>query len=51
MRKFVYCKVVLVIFLIWVFLDMFLLFYFSECNKCDEKKERGFFVGDVLELV
>ena len=40
MRKFAYCKVVLATSLIWVLLDMFLLFYFSECNKCDEKKER-----------
>lgn len=22
-------------------LDMFILLYFSECNKCDDKKERG----------
>ncbi|NIG58055.1 polypeptide N-acetylgalactosaminyltransferase [Pontoporia blainvillei] len=51
MRKFAYCKVVLAISLIWVLLDMFLLFYFSECNKCDEKIERGLPAGDVLEPV
>ncbi|KAM9390626.1 polypeptide N-acetylgalactosaminyltransferase 1-like [Salvelinus alpinus] len=22
-------------------LDMFILLYFSECNKCDDKRERG----------
>uniref|UniRef100_A0A8C6CSN9 Ricin B lectin domain-containing protein n=1 Tax=Moschus moschiferus TaxID=68415 RepID=A0A8C6CSN9_MOSMO len=38
MRKFVYYKIVLATFWIWVLLDMFLLLYFSECNKCDEKK-------------
>uniref|UniRef100_A0A8C8YU50 Polypeptide N-acetylgalactosaminyltransferase n=1 Tax=Prolemur simus TaxID=1328070 RepID=A0A8C8YU50_PROSS len=47
MRKFAYCKVVLATSLIWVLLDMFLLLYFSECNKCDEKKERGLPAGDV----
>ncbi|KAI4893624.1 hypothetical protein NFI96_032668, partial [Prochilodus magdalenae] len=41
MRKFAYCKVVLATSLVWVMLDMFILLYFSECNKCDEKKERG----------
>uniref|UniRef100_A0A8C5SFF1 Polypeptide N-acetylgalactosaminyltransferase 1 n=1 Tax=Laticauda laticaudata TaxID=8630 RepID=A0A8C5SFF1_LATLA len=41
MRKFAYCKVVLATSLIWVLLDMFMLLYFSECNKCDEKKDRG----------
>ena len=51
MRKFAYCKVVLATSLIWVLLDMFLLLYFSECNKCDEKKERGLPAGDVLEPV
>lgn len=40
MRRFVYCKVVLVILLMWVFVDVFLFLYFSECNKCDDKKER-----------
>uniref|UniRef100_A0A2K6G5W2 Polypeptide N-acetylgalactosaminyltransferase n=1 Tax=Propithecus coquereli TaxID=379532 RepID=A0A2K6G5W2_PROCO len=39
MRKFAYHKVVLPTSLIWVPLDMFLLLYFSECNKCDEEKE------------
>uniref|UniRef100_A0A8C6D9Z9 Polypeptide N-acetylgalactosaminyltransferase n=1 Tax=Moschus moschiferus TaxID=68415 RepID=A0A8C6D9Z9_MOSMO len=51
MRKFAYCKVVLATSLTWVLLDMFLLLYFSECNKCDEKKERGLPAGDVLEPV
>ncbi|CAK6431733.1 unnamed protein product [Pipistrellus nathusii] len=51
MRKFAYCKVVLATPLIWVLLDMFLLLYFSECNNCDEKKERGLPAGDVLEPV
>lgn len=46
MKKFAYCKVVLATSLIWVLLDMFLLLYFSECNKCDEKKERGLPAGD-----
>ncbi|KAH0627086.1 hypothetical protein JD844_002480 [Phrynosoma platyrhinos] len=46
MRKFAYCKVVLATSLVWVLLDMFLLLYFSECNKCDEKKERGLPPGD-----
>lgn len=50
MRKFAYCKVVLATSLIWVLLDMFLLLYFSECNKCDEKR-RGLPAGDVLEPV
>ncbi|KAF4790103.1 Polypeptide N-acetylgalactosaminyltransferase 1 [Turdus rufiventris] len=30
---------------------MFLLLYFSECNKCDEKKERGLPAGDVPEPI
>ncbi|EHB15400.1 Polypeptide N-acetylgalactosaminyltransferase 1 [Heterocephalus glaber] len=30
---------------------MFLLLYFSECNKCDERKEKGLPAGDVLEPV
>ncbi|XP_073188782.1 polypeptide N-acetylgalactosaminyltransferase 1 isoform X3 [Lepidochelys kempii] len=51
MRKFAYCKVVLATSLVWVLLDMFLLLYFSECNKCDEKKERGLPAGDVPEPV
>ncbi|KAH0500296.1 Polypeptide N-acetylgalactosaminyltransferase 1 [Microtus ochrogaster] len=46
MRKFAYCKVVLATSLVWVLLDMFLLLYFSECNKCDQKKERGLPAGD-----
>lgn len=46
MKKFAYCKVVLATSLVWVLLDMFLLLYFSECNKCDEKKERGLPAGD-----
>ncbi|TRY84557.1 hypothetical protein DNTS_001307 [Danionella cerebrum] len=41
MRKFAYCKVVLATSLVWVMIDMFILLYFSECNKCDDKKERG----------
>ena len=41
MRRFAYCKVVLATSLVWVMLDMFILLYFSECNKCDDKKERG----------
>uniref|UniRef100_A0A8C6B0A7 Uncharacterized protein n=1 Tax=Monodon monoceros TaxID=40151 RepID=A0A8C6B0A7_MONMO len=48
-RKSAYCKVVLATSLIWVLLDMFLLFHFSECNNCDEKIERGLPAGDVLE--
>ncbi|XP_038245830.1 polypeptide N-acetylgalactosaminyltransferase 1 isoform X3 [Dermochelys coriacea] len=51
MRKFAYCKVVLATSLVWVLLDMFLLLYFSECNKCDEKKERGLPAGDVPEPI
>ncbi|XP_067866668.1 polypeptide N-acetylgalactosaminyltransferase 1 isoform X2 [Heterodontus francisci] len=41
MRRFAYCKVVLATSLVWMLLDMFLLLYFSECNKCEDKKERG----------
>lgn len=41
MRRFAYCKVVLATSLVWVMLDMFILLYFSECNKCDDRKERG----------
>ncbi|KAG8139673.1 hypothetical protein E2320_002418, partial [Naja naja] len=48
MRKFAYCKVVLATSLVWVLLDMFMLLYFSECNKCDEKKERGLPPGNEL---
>uniref|UniRef100_A0A2K5RI55 Polypeptide N-acetylgalactosaminyltransferase n=1 Tax=Cebus imitator TaxID=2715852 RepID=A0A2K5RI55_CEBIM len=50
-RKFAYRKVVLATSLIWVLLDMFLLLYFNECSKCDEKKERGLPASDVLEPV
>ncbi|XP_052003798.1 polypeptide N-acetylgalactosaminyltransferase 13 isoform X1 [Xyrauchen texanus] len=39
MRRFVYCKVVLTTSLVWVLMDVFLLLYFSECNKCDNKKD------------
>uniref|UniRef100_A0A4W4FNE7 Polypeptide N-acetylgalactosaminyltransferase n=1 Tax=Electrophorus electricus TaxID=8005 RepID=A0A4W4FNE7_ELEEL len=39
MRRFVYCKVVLTTSLVWVLLDVFLLLYFSECNKCDDRKD------------
>uniref|UniRef100_A0A8C5RVZ0 Uncharacterized protein n=1 Tax=Laticauda laticaudata TaxID=8630 RepID=A0A8C5RVZ0_LATLA len=41
MRRFVYCKVILATSLMWVLVDVFLLLYFSECNKCDDKKERS----------
>ncbi|XP_056108213.1 polypeptide N-acetylgalactosaminyltransferase 13 isoform X2 [Rhinichthys klamathensis goyatoka] len=41
MRRFVYCKVVLTTSLVWVLVDVFLLLYFSECNKCDSKKEHS----------
>uniref|UniRef100_A0A8D2LRE7 Polypeptide N-acetylgalactosaminyltransferase n=1 Tax=Varanus komodoensis TaxID=61221 RepID=A0A8D2LRE7_VARKO len=41
MRRFAYCKVVLATSLMWVLVDVFLLLYFSECNKCDDKKERS----------
>ncbi|NXE97682.1 GLT13 acetylgalactosaminyltransferase, partial [Menura novaehollandiae] len=41
MRRLVYCKVVLATSLLWLLVDVFLLLYFSECNKCDEKKERS----------
>ena len=45
MRKYAYYKMVLATFWIWVLLDMFLLLYFSECNKCDgKKKERENFL-------
>ncbi|XP_059676337.1 polypeptide N-acetylgalactosaminyltransferase 13 isoform X4 [Gavia stellata] len=46
MRRFVYCKVVLATSLMWVLVDVFLLLYFSECNKCDDKKERSLPSGD-----
>uniref|UniRef100_A0A8C5YQB2 Uncharacterized protein n=1 Tax=Marmota marmota marmota TaxID=9994 RepID=A0A8C5YQB2_MARMA len=49
--KFVYCRVVLATSLIWVLLDTFLLLYFSECNKCDEKNERGLPARNVLQPV
>ncbi|XP_041700050.1 polypeptide N-acetylgalactosaminyltransferase 13 isoform X1 [Coregonus clupeaformis] len=41
MRRFVYCKVVLTTSLVWVLVDVFLLLYFSECNKCDERKDHS----------
>ncbi|XP_069791627.1 polypeptide N-acetylgalactosaminyltransferase 13 isoform X4 [Narcine bancroftii] len=41
MRRFICCKVVLATSLIWVLLDVILLLYFSECNKCDNKKDRS----------
>ncbi|XP_061698136.1 polypeptide N-acetylgalactosaminyltransferase 13 isoform X1 [Syngnathoides biaculeatus] len=39
MRRLVYCKVVLTTSLVWVLVDVFLLLYFSECNKCDDRKD------------
>ncbi|XP_073503261.1 polypeptide N-acetylgalactosaminyltransferase 13 isoform X1 [Phyllobates terribilis] len=42
MRRFIYCKVVLATSLVWVLVDVFLLLYFSECNKCDDdRKDRS----------
>uniref|UniRef100_A0A8P4G2F7 Polypeptide N-acetylgalactosaminyltransferase n=1 Tax=Dicentrarchus labrax TaxID=13489 RepID=A0A8P4G2F7_DICLA len=41
MRRFIYCKVVLTTSLVWVLVDVFLLLYFSECNKCDDRKDRS----------
>ncbi|XP_072556457.1 polypeptide N-acetylgalactosaminyltransferase 13-like isoform X2 [Paramormyrops kingsleyae] len=41
MRRLVYCKVVLTTSLAWVLVDVLLLLYFSECNKCDEHKDRS----------
>ncbi|CAN8173985.1 unnamed protein product, partial [Coccothraustes coccothraustes] len=41
MRRFGYCRVVLATSLLWVLLDVFLLLYFSECNKCEDSKERS----------
>ncbi|XP_046695033.1 polypeptide N-acetylgalactosaminyltransferase 13 isoform X2 [Silurus meridionalis] len=41
MRRFVYCKVVLTTSLVWVLVDVFLLLYFSECNKCDNRKDHS----------
>ncbi|XP_051867819.1 polypeptide N-acetylgalactosaminyltransferase 13 [Pristis pectinata] len=41
MRRLICCKVVLATSLIWVLLDVILLLYFSECNKCDDKKDRS----------
>nr|XP_019777795.1 polypeptide N-acetylgalactosaminyltransferase 13 isoform X2 [Tursiops truncatus] len=51
MRRFVYCKVVLATSLMWVLVDVFLLLYFSECNKCDDKKERSLRAGEYLKPV
>ncbi|KAG9465239.1 hypothetical protein GDO78_018627 [Eleutherodactylus coqui] len=45
MKKAAYFKVVLATSLVWVFLDIFLLLYFSECNKCEDK-ERGLPAGE-----
>ncbi|XP_072331415.1 polypeptide N-acetylgalactosaminyltransferase 13 isoform X1 [Scyliorhinus torazame] len=41
MRRLTWCKVVLATSLVWVLLDVFLLLSFSECNKCDDKKDRS----------
>jgi hypothetical protein len=41
MRRFIYCKVVLTTSLVWVLVDVFLLLYFSECNKCDDRKDHS----------
>ncbi|XP_043549712.1 polypeptide N-acetylgalactosaminyltransferase 13 isoform X2 [Chiloscyllium plagiosum] len=41
MRRLAWCKIVLATSLVWVLLDVFLLLYFSECNKCDDKKDRS----------
>ncbi|XP_068101870.1 polypeptide N-acetylgalactosaminyltransferase 13 isoform X4 [Hyperolius riggenbachi] len=41
MRRFIYCKVVLATSLVWVLVDVFLLLYFSECSKCDDRKDRS----------
>ncbi|NXX30494.1 GLT13 acetylgalactosaminyltransferase, partial [Nicator chloris] len=41
MRRFGYCRVVLATSLLWVLLDVFLLLYFSECNKCERSQERS----------
>ncbi|XP_067891407.1 polypeptide N-acetylgalactosaminyltransferase 13 isoform X3 [Heterodontus francisci] len=41
MRRLAWCKIVLATSLAWVLLDVFLLMYFSECNKCDDKKDRS----------
>ncbi|MBZ3890066.1 Polypeptide N-acetylgalactosaminyltransferase 13 [Sciurus carolinensis] len=41
MRRLVYCKVVLATSQMWVLVDVFFLLYFSEHNKCDDKKERS----------
>ncbi|NXK70556.1 GLT13 acetylgalactosaminyltransferase, partial [Sylvietta virens] len=41
MRRFGYCRVVLATSLLWVLLDVLLLLYFSECNKCEDSKERS----------
>uniref|UniRef100_A0A4W3IJC8 Polypeptide N-acetylgalactosaminyltransferase n=1 Tax=Callorhinchus milii TaxID=7868 RepID=A0A4W3IJC8_CALMI len=49
MRRLAYCKIVLATSLVWVLLDVFLLLYFSECNKCDDKKDRSLLPIDLLE--
>ncbi|XP_060683883.1 polypeptide N-acetylgalactosaminyltransferase 13 isoform X1 [Hemiscyllium ocellatum] len=41
MRRLAWCKIVLATSLVWVLLDVFLLLYFSECNKCDDKRDRS----------
>nr|XP_031361332.1 polypeptide N-acetylgalactosaminyltransferase 13 [Lonchura striata domestica] len=41
MRRFGYCRLVLATSLLWLLLDVFLLLYFSECNKCEDSKERS----------
>ncbi|KAL4608974.1 polypeptide N-acetylgalactosaminyltransferase 13-like isoform X4 [Arapaima gigas] len=41
MRRLVYCKVVLTTSLVWVLLDVMLLLYFSECNRCDDQKDHS----------
>ncbi|XP_040913270.1 polypeptide N-acetylgalactosaminyltransferase 13 isoform X4 [Toxotes jaculatrix] len=53
MRRFVYCKVVLTTSLVWVLVDVFLLLYFSECNKCDDRKDRSLPIwrGDVISVI
>uniref|UniRef100_A0A8C6JNE7 Polypeptide N-acetylgalactosaminyltransferase n=1 Tax=Melopsittacus undulatus TaxID=13146 RepID=A0A8C6JNE7_MELUD len=51
MRRFVYCKVVLATSLMWVLVDVFLLLYFSECNKCDDKKERSLLPASVSAVI
>ncbi|NWV85954.1 GLT13 acetylgalactosaminyltransferase, partial [Dasyornis broadbenti] len=41
MRSFGCCRVVLATSLLWLLLDAFLLLFLSDCNKCDEKRERS----------